>query len=249
MLETKNWVEKIQYGKTRSSKNWNLEKRGVMKLGSFDLSLISNGNQKESAKIWPGFLELSQIQGSHIPGVFVCLQCFFQTRRAEGEEHLEQEVSVPGQHCHRAEIIWSGPRCELVFLAGLAVEAGQTNLGTTEPEPELKPGLATVFCVIWPASGQSGSGLSIWSVRAQGPGALQLLPGSPATWRREAGPQFPNTVVGLRAKHWKWGHLSCESALCRVWAHCDRNESSVDWLMPSTLNSWCHWQSWGWPEV
>ena len=32
-------------------------------------------------------------------------------------------------------------------LQGLAVEAGQTNLGTTEPE--LKPGLSPFFCVIW----------------------------------------------------------------------------------------------------
>ena len=78
-------------------------------------------------------------------------------------------------------------------LQGLAVEAGQTNVEATEPE--LTPGLSLSFS-LWSGriSGQSGSGLSIWSVRAQGPGALQLLPGSPATGRREAGPQFPNSV-------------------------------------------------------
>ena len=163
-------------------------------------------------------------------------------RRTLGAGSLSSRTTLPscGNNLIRSKL-WAGLPCR----PSSGGWSGQPRNNTTE----LKPDLSTVFCVIWPASGQSGSGLSIWSVRAQGPGALQLLPGSPATWRREAGPQFPNSVVGLRAKHWKWGLLSCESALCRAWAHCDRNESSVDWLMPSTLNSWCHWQSWGWPEV
>ena len=78
-------------------------------------------------------------------------------------------------------------------LQGLAVEAGQTNEPT---EPDLKPGPSLPFSV-W--SGGSVDSQVLDSVSEQsgpqpgGPGALHLLPGSAATLRREAGPQFPNS--------------------------------------------------------
>ena len=137
-------------------------------------------------------------EGSHLaaaifPTAFVCSQCFF---RLEGREK---------NVCSRAPCLFWGhtaivrkqfDRAQAVScssLQGLSVEAGQTNVEPTEPE--LKPGLSLPFS-LWSGriSGQLDSGLSIWSVRSQGPGALQLLPGSPATRRRAAGPQFPNSV-------------------------------------------------------
>ena len=124
---------------------------------------------------------------------FVCSQCFFRQEGREKNVWSRAQCLFWG---HTAIVRKQFDRTQAVSCAslqGLAVEAGQTNVEATEPE--LKPGLSLSFS-LWSGriSGQSGSGLSIWSVRAQGPGALQLLPGSPATGRREAGPQLPKNV-------------------------------------------------------
>lgn len=87
--------------------------------------------------------------------------------------------------------------------------------GRTDPEPSL----ASLRFSLWPgrSSGQS-QGLRVASdergARAQDLEPSQLLPGSPGTGSREAGPQCLLTVrAGHRSKCRSWGRLSCEYAL------------------------------------
>ena len=106
-------------------------------------------------------------------------------------------------------------------LEGLAVEVGQTNLGTTEPE--LKPGLSLFLCDLAGSVDSQVLGLVCdqGGPRAQEPSSCCQELQSQEGGRR--GLSFL-TVVGLRAKQGKQGHLSCESALCRAWAYCHRND-------------------------
>ena len=154
------------------------------------IPLMSNGNQKENAEICPGFLELSKIQGSHISWCICLLMVFFSGSKGGGRRWLERDVSLLGQYCHRAEAVWAGPSCELLFLARPSSGGGSDQLRNNRTWTQAWP-LPFSVCS-GRISGQSGSGLSMWSGRAQGPGALQLLPGTPVTGRREAGPQFHN---------------------------------------------------------
>ena len=196
-----------------------------MRLGHLDHSLIFNGNHKLYEKTvvislqfkwinlyfkrikWMSYMikkrkgktsswfpqTRKKYKVAIFPTAFVCSQCFF---RLEGREKNAWSRAPCLFWDHTAILRKMFDRAQAVScssLQGLAVEAGQTNEPT---EPDLKPGPSLPFSV-WSGriSGQSGSGLSIWSVRAQGPGALQLLPGSPATGRREAGLQFPDSVA------------------------------------------------------
>ena len=168
-------------------------------------------------------------------------------------------MSVLRPYCHHAEAVWSGPSPEVLFLArpgsGGRSEQCRTNRTWTQASP-----LYLFLCgLVGSVDSQVLDLVSDqWGPRAQEPSTCCQEVQLPEGGRR--GLSFLTVWAGLRAKQGKWGHLSCESALWGsgllvtpvllslgpLW---QEQQSAMDWPVPSTLESRCHWWSWGWPNV
>ena len=133
---------------------------------------MSNGNEKENAEVWPGFLELSQIQGSHVSWCICLFIVFFSGSKGGGRRWLERHVSLLGQYCHRAEAVWSGPSCELLFLARPSSGGGSDQLRNNRTWTQAWP-LSLFLCDLAGSVDSQVLGLASdqWGPRARSPPA------------------------------------------------------------------------------
>ena len=155
--------------KTWSNKNWNLEKRRcVMKLGTFDVQW-KRKRKRRSMTRFP-WIESNTRQPCFL--VYLSVYSVFSGSKGGGRRWLERHVSLLGQYCHRAEAVWSGPSCELLFLARPSSAGGSDQLRNNRTWTQAWP-LSLFLCDLAGSVDSQVLGLASdqWGPRARSPPA------------------------------------------------------------------------------